>query len=180
MLPLHIGALELFDESTGTFIYTKPITLTLEHSLIAISKWESKWQKSFIHSKDLSREQSVDYVKCMVVSPTCIDENIWKALPYEILNQVAAYIDNPMTATTINGERKGGGSQIVTSELIYYWMITHNIPFECQKWHINRLLMLIKICNVNNNPGKKMSKREVLSRNAELNAKRKAQLGTTG
>lgn len=174
---------EQFDESTNEFIYTtvsKEQTLQLEHSLVSLSKWESKWCKPFFSNKDKTDEEIVDYVKCMTLTQN-VDPNVYNHLTVNNLNEILNYINAPMTATTFSADRGNkGGREIVTSELIYYWMIALNIPFECQKWHINRLLTLIRVCNIKNAPPKKMSKNDLMRRNAALNASRRKQMHSRG
>lgn len=180
MLTITIPATEEFNESTGEFLYSREQTLQMEHSLLSISKWESKWCKPFLSKQDKTYEETIDYIKCMTLSKN-IDDSIYRCLTQENLEAINEYIGAPMTATYFsNHERGGRNSEQITSELIYYWMITLQIPFECQKWHINRLLTLIRVCNVKNQPPKKMSKREIMSRNAALNAARKQQMNTKG
>lgn len=180
MLQLTIPAVELFDENSQEFVYRKEQTLQLEHSLVSLSKWESKWCKPFL-SKDIkSFEETVDYVRCMTITQN-VDPSVYKYLTNENIEEINRYIDAPMTATWFSEEKnnKGNGEQI-TNELVYYWMISLNIPKECEKWHLNRLLTLIKVCDIKNQPPKKRSKRELMSRNAALNAARRKQFNTRG
>lgn len=181
MLQITIPDKEYWDESKEEFVTIKGQTIALEHSLVSLSKWEAKWHKPFL-TGNKTTEETIDYIKCMTLTQN-VDPNIYKQLSTDNVKQVNDYIEDPMTATTIteiNGGGKGGRSEIVTAELIYYWMIALNIPFECQKWHLNRLLMLVRVCNVKNQPPKKHSQRELLNRNYNLNALRRKQLGTTG
>ena len=181
MLTITIPATEKYDEIKGEFIYSKEQTLQLEHSLVSISKWESKWCKPFLDSKrEKTNEEVIDYVKCMTLNKNVSDE-AYLCLTQENITAINDYIGAPMTATYFSNTDKGKkNNEQTTSELIYYWMIALNIPFECQKWHINRLLTLIRVCNIKNQPPKKMSKREIMSRNAALNAARRQQLNTKG
>ena len=180
MLTITIPAVELFDERTNEFISTKEQTLQLEHSLVSLSKWESKWCKPFLTKEAKTFEETIDYIKCMTITQN-VNPNVYSFLSASNIEDIKNYIDAPMTATTFYEEQKGGRNrETTTSELIYYWMISLNIPMECQKWHLNRLLTLIRVCNVKNNPPKKMSKRDIMSRNAALNAARKKQLNTKG
>ena len=180
MLQITVPATEMYDESRNEFVYTKEQTLQLEHSLVSLSKWESKWCKSFINSKNLSDEETIDYIKCMTLNKD-VDPAVYTRLTLVNMTQIKQYIEAPMTATYFADDKKKGQSrETVTSELIYYWMIALNIPFECQKWHLNRLLTLIRVCNVKNQPPKKMSKRDIMSRNAALNAARRKQYNTKG
>ncbi len=180
MLIITIPATEEFDEAKGEFVYTREQTLQLEHSLLSISKWESKWCKPFLGKQDKTREEVIDYIKCMTLNKG-IDENVYGCLTQKNFEAINAYIGAPMTATTFSEDKNGKKNrEIITAELIYYWMISLNIPFECQKWHINRLLTLVRVCNIKNAPPKKMSKREIASRNARLNAARRQQLNTKG
>ena len=122
----------------------------------------------------------MDYIKCMTITQN-VPQDVFNTIPKKILNRIVEYINNSMTATTFSQrETKGGSREIITSELIYFWMISYGIPFECQKWHLNRLLTLIRICNVKNQPAKKMGKKELMSRNAQLNAARRKKLNTRG
>lgn len=180
MLQITIPETEQWDESKQEFVNTKEQTLQLEHSLISLSKWESKWEKAFLTKQEKSYEETIDYIKCMTLTKN-IDPNVYSNITYDNIIQINKYIAAPMTATRILEDGKGKGSQEqVTSELIYYWMIALNIPLECEKWHLNRLLTLIKVCNIKNQPPKKMSKREIMSRNAALNAARRKQFNTKG
>ncbi len=183
MLEIKIEERELFDERTSMFITLKPVTLKLEHSLISISKWESKWHKSFLSNTERTNEELIDYVRCMTLN-TNVDPDAYFGLSRENQIEIDRYINDTMTATWFN-ERKqngkpGGKGQVITSELIYYWMIAFEIPFECQKWHLNRLLTLIRICEIKNQPSKKMRKRDILAGNRSLNESRKRALGTKG
>lgn len=179
MLKITIPARELYDEVKNEFIYTKEYHLQLEHSLVSLSKWESKWHKSFLDTKDKTVAETADYIRCMTLTQN-VDPIAYNLLTDNIIDQVNEYINAPMTATTFNHENGPASRQIITSEIIYYWMIALNIPFECQKWHLNRLLTLINVCSIKNSPGKKMSKRDVMSRNRELNAARRKKLNTKG
>lgn len=180
MLQITIPARELWDEANNEFIYTKACTLQLEHSLISLSKWESKWCKAFFSKQEKTYEETIDYIKCMTLTPNVKDE-VYACLTKENITAINKYIEAPMTATYFSQDKSGRGNrEQVTAELIYYWMIALTIPFECQKWHLNRLLTLIRVCNIKNQPPKKMSKREIMSRNSALNAARRKQMNTKG
>lgn len=181
MIQITIPSRELWDESTNEFVITKEQILQLEHSLISISKWESKWQKAFLTKQEKTHEETIDYIKCMTLNQN-VDPNVYNYLTNDNIRQINAYIDSPMTATYFSEEKggRGGHGEQITSELIYYWMIALQIPFECQKWHLNRLLTLVRVCNIKNQPPKKRSRREIMSRNAALNAARRKQLNTKG
>lgn len=175
MLTITIPGREWFDESTNEFVSTGDTTLQMEHSLISLSKWEKKWKKPFFLDKEKTTEETIDYFRCMTLTPH-VDPAIFNALTTENVNEIRSYIDDPMTATTFSEkENKKFNKQTITNEVIYYWMISLNVPVEFQKWHLNRLITLIRVCNVMNQPPKKMSKRELLSRNAALNAVRRKQ-----
>ena len=181
MLTVTIPATEVFDEIKGEFIYAKEQTLQLEHSLISISKWESKWCKPFLSKQDKTAEEVIDYVKCMTLNPN-VSEDTYRCLTQANMKEINDYIGAPMTATYFSEDKNGKHNrEVITAELIYYWMIALNIPFDpCQKWHLNRLLTLVRVCNVKNAPPKKMNKRELASRNAQLNAARRKQFNTKG
>ena len=181
MLRLVLPAVESYDEENNEFLITqKEQTLQLEHSLVSLSKWESKWCKAFLTNKPKSDEEIVDYIKCMTLTQNVSPET-YNRLTAEHYRQVNKYIEAPMTATVFSEDKTSKNNrEVVTSELIYYWMIALNIPFECQKWHLNRLLTLIRVCNIKNSPPKKRSKRDIMSRNAALNAARRNQLNTRG
>ena len=171
---------EGWDEERQEFVDPQVKTLQLEHSLVSISKWESKWHKAFLSKKDKTEEEIFDYVKCMTLTQN-VDPSVYDHLTVDNVNQIKAYIEDPMTATVINTNASDkSNKETVTSELIYYWMIALNIPSEYQKWHINRLLKLIEVCNVKNSPPKKRSKSDIMRSNAALNAARRKQLGTRG
>mgnify|MGYP000488904345 CR=1 FL=1 len=180
MLQLTIPAGEQYDEIKQEFIRTNGCTLQLEHSLVSLSKWESKWCKPFFTKDDKTYEETIDYIRCMTITAN-VKPEVYYALTNENVTEVTKYINNPMTATSFSNRKRGSISrEQITSELIYYWMIALQIPFECQKWHLNRLLTLIKVCNIKNSPPKKRSKRDIMSRNTALNAARRKQLNTRG
>ena len=172
---------EGWDEEKQEFVEPKYQVLQLEHSLVSLSKWESKWQKPFYSKKDMSDEEVFDYIKCMTLSKN-IKQDVYSHLTRENIKDVMDYIGSPMTATTFSKDNKNPNNrEVITSELIYYWMISSNIPFDpCQKWHLNRLITLIRVCSIKNTPPKKRSKRDIMSRNAALNASRRQQMNTKG
>ena len=173
---------EYYDSSKNEFVNVKRQVLDLEHSLISISKWESKWKKPFFNKEGKTTPEFLDYVRCMTLN-TNVDPAAYTGLTRDQIEEISKYIDDTMTATWFNenNQKKGSGrGQVITSELIYYWMIAYNIPFECQKWHLNRLLTLVRICEIKNAPSKKMSKKDLFARNRSLNAARKRNLGTNG
>ena len=174
MLQITIPPVEKWDESRMEFVQTKGQTLQLEHSLVSLSKWESKWKKIFLSNTEKTYEETLDYVKCMTLTQN-VDPDVYDNLTKENIDAINTYIDDKMTATYFPNDHQSakGSNELVSSELIYYWMITLNIPFECQKWHLNRLLTLIKVCNVKNQPPKKMSKRDLMRSNASINAARR-------
>ena len=180
MLLITVPATELWDERKHEFVYTKEQTLQLEHSLVSLSKWESKWCKTFSSKTEKTFEETIDYIKCMTVTQN-VKEEVYERLTRANIDEINKYIEHPMTATHFYEDKNGKGSrEPITSDLIYYWMIALNIPFECQKWHLNRLLTLIRICNIKNQPPKKMNRREIMSRNAALNAARRQQFNSKG
>ena len=171
---------EGWDDEKQEFVTPKVQVLQLEHSLVSLSKWESKWCKPFLTRDNKTDEETLDYIKCMTVTQN-VNPEVYNHLTPQNIREVNEYISAPMTATSFSEDRSGKGSrEIVTSELIYYWMVALNIPFECQKWHLNRLLTLIRVCNIKNAPPKKMSKRDIMSRNAALNAARRKKLNSSG
>ena len=170
---------EGWDPEKEEFVEAETFTLQLEHSLVSLSKWESKWNRAFLSKKGMTDEETIDYIKCMTLTQN-VDQAVYDHLSRENIDQIREYISAPMTATYFSQDRSGTSNEVVTAELIYYWMIALNIPFECQKWHLNRLLTLIKVCNIKNSPPKKMGKRELMNRNAALNAARLKQLNTRG
>lgn len=180
MLKITIPDTEFWDEGKQEFINVKGQTLQLEHSLVSLSKWESKWCKPFLSKDSKTLEETIDYIKCMTITQN-VDPNIYLGLTNENITEINNYIEAPMTATTFYDERKGAKNrETITSELIYYWMISLQIPVEFQKWHLNRLLTLIKVCNIKNAPPKKMSQREIMSRNTALNAARRKAMNSKG
>ena len=180
MLQITIPSIEQWDERNQEFITTKEQTLLLEHSLVSLSKWESKWCKPFLSKEKKTIQETIDYIKCMTITQN-VDPNVYNFLTNENIEQVNQYIEAPMTATRFYEERiRGTNRETVTNELIYWWMITLNIPFKCEKWHLNRLLTLVRVCNIKNQKPKKMSRKELLSRNAAMNAARRKQLNSKG
>ena len=180
MLRITIPATEGWDEVNERFIKTNEQTLCLEHSLVSLSKWESKWNKAFLSNKPKTEEEVLDYIKCMTITQN-VPPDTYNCLTRENIEEINRYIEAPMTATVITEDGKTTrGRETVTAELIYYWMIALQIPWECQKWHLNRLITLVKVCNVKNSPPKKRSARDIMSRNAKLNAARRKQYNSRG
>ena len=180
MLQLEIPAREFFDEDASSFIvYTKE-SLQVEHSLVSLSKWESKWCKPFLSKTEKTSEEMLDYIRCMTITQHVRPET-YSFLPQSIFNTIDQYINQSMTATWFHEDKNAPKSrEVITSELIYYWMIAHSIPFECQKWHLNRLLTLIRVCNIKNQPPKKQGRKEMMANRSALNQARKAQYQTKG
>lgn len=185
MLEITIPGREIFNEVTNEFISFEGKTLKLEHSLLSLSKWESKWNKAFLGKEEKTKEETIDYIRCMTITQN-VDPDVYKYLTNDNINAVSAYIDAPMTATTFGGDKKadpgskGRYKETVTAELIYYWMIAFNIPFECEKWHLNRLLTLVKVCNVKNTPPKKRKKSDLIRDRHAINELRRQSLNTNG
>ena len=185
MLQITIPEREFFDSEKQEFVYLKEQKLVLEHSLISISKWESKWKKPFLNKEQKTVEESRDYVRCMTLNKD-VDPTVYTTLSNDVFAKINAYIEDGMTATWFNEQNaknmlgRNSGTAI-TSEIIYNWMVSFQIPFEpCEKWHLNRLLTLIKVCELKNAPKKKMKRKDIYARNAALNAARKKQFGTNG
>jgi hypothetical protein len=178
MLKLIVGKEDLYDEATEEFRSSEPTVLELEHSLVSLSRWESKWELPFLGKKEKTTEQSLDYVRCMALDGEIAPE-VWSLLTDDHITAISEYIEKPMTATTINDKKQRGG-ETITSELIYYWMLSLNIPFETQYWHLNRLLTLVRVCNFKNAPKKKMSSAEMAAQRRALNDERRARFNTKG
>lgn len=179
MLPLKIPAARCFDEEKEEFVEFPAVTLKLEHSLISIHRWEAKWHKSFLSNTNFTAEEMVDYVQCMSIDQS-VDPTVFARLTRENIEEIKNYMTNPMTATTFSNKQERPGRQIITAELIYYWMTSFNIPFECAKWHLNQLMTLIRICGIKSTPSKKGNKRQLGEQRAALNKARRAKLGTSG
>ena len=180
MLKITIPKGELFNEETQEFIACKEQIIQLEHSLVSLSKWESKWHKPFLGKDEKTFEETIDYVRCMTITQN-VDPNVYRFLSNENIEEINNYIGDPMTATTFFEEKTGSGKkEIITSEVLYYYMIALNIPFECQKWHLNRLMTLIKVCDIKSQPPKKMGKKATINHYAALNAARRKQLNSKG
>lgn len=176
MLTITIPKNELWDEKKEEFVsLSKPVTLQLEHSLVSISKWEAKWHKPYLSDTEKSYEEIIDYVRCMTLTQN-INPEVYQFLTNDNVSRITEYINNPMTATTFTVNKRPPGRSSrkkITAETIYFQMISFGIPVEFQKWHLNRLLALIRMCDIENSPKKKMSKGEVLRQNAAINAKRR-------
>lgn len=187
MYTVHIPKKELFDDKNSTFIDIPETTLQLEHSLISLRKWEQRWHKPFLskpgaEKDDKSAEEILDYIRCMTINN--VDQNAYLGLTKYQITAIFEYIRDPMTATWFNNDNRIGAqknsSEVVTAEIIYYWMITLNIPVEFQKWHLNSLLTLIKVVNIKNQPAKKMSAKDESAYRRKIMAERRAKYHTKG
>lgn len=180
MIEIHIPVTELWDEKSQEFInINKPLTIQMEHSLVSISKWEAKWHKPFlVKYPKKTIDEVMSYLECMLLTKN-VNPKVVYAIPKSEMERINAYIEDPMTARqkSDNGKRS---REVITSELIYYWMITYNIPPEYRKWHINRLMSLIEVCNIKNTPPKKISAMEKYNHYKALNEARRKKWGTKG
>lgn len=171
---------ELWDEGKQEFVYLPGQTLELEHSLVALSKWESKLGKPFLTKDAKTYEESLEYLKCMMLTPG-VTEDVYEYLMTHKLGMIDEYINSSMTATILPKNSGGKGKrEIVTAEVIYYWMIAMQIPSQYEHWHLNKLITLIGVCNVKNSPTKKRSSDEILRDQMALNAERCKQLNSKG
>lgn len=174
-----IPDINLFDDEKQMFIKVKGETFKIEHSLVSISKWEAKWHKPFMSKEQKTDEELCDYVRCMTLTQNVRPE-IYAYIPPIVMNSIIEYINDPMTATTIKRKQSKKQTSIITSEVIYGWMIGLNIPVEFQKWHLNRLMTLIEVVNEQNSPKKNVGRHELMSQNAALNAARRKALHSKG
>lgn len=179
MLRLQVVLSEGFDDETQKFVDLETADLELRHSLISLSKWESKWKIPFLGDKEKTPEQMFDYIHCMTLNE--VSPEVYNFLSQDNINEISEYINDPYTATKIsNTDNKTSNREIYTAEIFYYMMVAHHIPFEVQDWHLNRLLTLIQVCNIKSQPEKKRSKKEILAENREINRKRREMHNTTG
>ena len=180
MLTIIVPARESFDPITETFFETKEQKLELEHSLLSIAKWESKWGKAFLDKNTQKTvEESRDYIRCMTITQNVKPETYY-ALTDDNYREIAEYMEAPMTATWINTSNQSPSREIVTAEVLYYYMVALQIPFTCEKWHFNRLITLIRVCSEKNKPPKKMGRKAIMTQNQALNAARRAMTGSKG
>ncbi len=180
MLQITIPAIEMWDERIEKFISLEEQTLELEHSLVSVSKWESTWRKAFLGREKKTDEETLDYIKCMTLTPN-VDPDIYNYLSEENYRQINDYIQDPMTATTfVDDKSQRTSRKVITTEVIYSWMFSLQIPKECETWHLNRLMTQIRTCSVMNQTPKKMSKKDVMAQNAALNAARRQKLNSKG
>lgn len=183
MLEIDIPEQELWDEENEIFIRVPKASLKLEHSLLSLKNWEAKWHKAFLKDDKKTLEEIRDYIRCMTINKVP-DDFVYDFIPVTIIKDIIDYIKDPHTATWFSDRSleslKGHRKEVITAEVIYYWMVELNIPIECQKWHLNQLITLIKVINLKNVPKKKMSPKEAAMERAALNAKRRAQYKTKG
>lgn len=180
MLTIIVTGDELFDEETETFATVGDIKVELEHSLISLSKWESEFEKPFLGPGQKSSEEVLGYIRAMILTPN-LPPDILQRMTHFNLAQINKYIDSKQSATTFPDLPKTKGRrEIITAELIYFWMVSYSIPFECENWHLNRLFSLLRVCDIKNSKKKKIPRNQLAAQRRELNAQRRAQLGTTG
>lgn len=182
MLHIEIPDVELYNEILNEFYTRKGASINMEHSLLSLSKWESRWHKPFLTEDEKTLEETIDYYRCMTITQN-VDPDVYYNISSSLNKKIQDYISDSMTATWFSNisqsNNKDDGS-VITSEIIYYWMISLGIPFECQKWHLNRLMTLIRVVSEKNSPSKKMSKQEIMQRQMKLNAERRAKLKSKG
>lgn len=179
MLTIYVPASEQWDEQKQEFISIKSQELRLEHSLVSLSKWEAKWQKPFLSKTGMAPDEILDYIRCMTLTQN-VSPLVYTHLSADNIKQIREYIDSPQTATTFhNLNERGGSGEQITSELIYYWMVSLQIPFECEKWHLNQLLTLIRVCNEKGST-KKQSAAETAAMYRALSEARRKKTGSHG
>jgi hypothetical protein len=181
MLRATVPGAELFDEEKQQFITRESITLKLEHSLASISKWESYWKKPFLGKEEEKTTAEVNhYINCMSVDGDIPDET-FSYIPNEIYSQITDYINDPMTATWFKEDKSSARNKdVLTSEVLYYYMIAQNVPIECENWHLNRLITLLRVCGEKNQPQKKMNKKDWIAQRRALNEARRSRFNTKG
>ena len=181
MLTITVPESEAWDEQKNLFIHIKSQTIRLEHSLVSISKWESKWHKSFLSDGMKTNEEVLDYIRCMTITQN-VDPNVYHCLSNEIIDRINKYIEDPYSATVFYDKVQPGkpSRERISSEKIYFWMVVNGIPFECQTWHLNRLMNLIRYCNAYNAPAKKRKPHEIAKDYDQMNAARRKQFNTSG
>lgn len=180
MLQITVPGAECWDSKKEKFIQEPPVVLCLEHSLVSLSKWEQKWCKPFLKKEPKTREETLDYIRCMTLTQN-VDPSVYFRLSESNINEINKYIESPMTATIVSEDKNHPKNhEIITSELIYYWMVALQIPFECQKWHLNRLITLIKVCNKKNTPPKKSSTKQLYDKHRAINEANKKRFHSKG
>lgn len=182
MLEIILPATESYNEATKEFVTYSEYKLELEHSLSSLSKWESKWEKPFLSDETRTDEQTMDYIRCMTLTkdhPEILN-HAYTRLTTDDYNRISEYIQASMTATWFNDKQGKPSREVITAEIIYYWMISHNVPAQYDQWHLNRLMALLKVCSLKSQPEKKMSRADIAQQNARINAERKAKYKTTG
>lgn len=181
MLTIEVPAVERWDEQKEEFVsLSKPQTLTLEHSLVSLSKWEAKWHKPFLSKTAKTLDETVDYIRCMTINKN-VPDIVYSCLTYDNFKEIDEYIGNRMSATWFSDiQNQKDPHQIITNEIIYYWMLSLNIPQECERWHLNRLITLIRVTSIKNQPPKKRNTQSILSEYKALNAQRRKEWGTKG
>lgn len=175
MLKIRVPGGAFYDEVNNKFIDIPPTVLQLENSLLSIRRWESKWNRSWFDDGPKNDKERMDYIRCMVVTPN-VNPYVFEIMPDDVKRQIEAYKVSPMTATTFGKDNnlKKPKQKFLTAEIVYWWMTEYNIPFECEKWHINQLLTLIRVCSEKKNPPKKMTPKEAREHHRAVNAKRRA------
>lgn len=184
MLKIYVPEQEKYNEETGTFVNVKETTLKLEHSLISLRKWESKYHKIFLSSDEKTLKEFIDYIVCMTINREKVDQNVYDCLTENDLMSIVEYIKDPMTATWFSNNNRVGASnrtgEQISAEIIYYWMITFRVPVEFEKWHLNQLLTLLKVINIKSGGEKKMSRKESAAQRKSLNLARRAKYKSKG
>lgn len=179
MISITLPAIEEWDEGNECFIVADETTLRLEHSLVSIAEWESKWNKAFLSKREKTTEEVIDYIRCMILNED-IDEFVMNRFTSDDMKKIEEYIDKPMTAIKFPKENDKPNNETVTHELVYYWMSSLQIPFECEKWHFNKLINLIRVTSIKNTPPKKRSSKTLASDYAQMNRANRARLNSKG
>lgn len=183
ILHITIPGKENWDSVKEEFIYEEDAELYLQHSLVTVAEWEARWKISFLDTDNKTPEQITDYIKIMTINQNEVDDSVYKRLTKENLDEINRYLKDEMSATTITDHgtpESNGRNEIITAEIVYYWMFSHNVPVEFENWHFNRLITLLKTCNIKSNPDNKMTKQETAKMYAEMNKARRQKYNSKG
>lgn len=180
MITIHFEEMEYYDEQLNRFYTLPPKVVNFEYSLAAVAEWEAIWKIPLLNTElGVDSDMFLSLAMCMSDDRELLEYYLDDTEKAELHK----YLSDSQTATTINSSQNGnttGRGKVYTAEEIYALMFMNGIPIEWESRNLNRLLVILRIISIYQNPPKKMSQQDVMKQNARLNRERKNKYKTKG